>query len=122
MTTSKGTFRVGHEEESRLLDIAQRRGKIAEAVLEEMIARTRPPRHHAGSLATVSDSTILAVRCKTGPCGAQIPLLSEVRHIFPRRYSITSLLCPIGHRHQYTETDVIEIGGTIQTFGPDVPR
>jgi hypothetical protein len=36
-----------------------------------------------------------------------IPLLSAVRDIFPKRDSVTSLLCPIGHRHPYTEADVI---------------
>jgi hypothetical protein len=37
LTTSKGTFRVGNEEEARLLDIAQRRGKMAASMLEEIL-------------------------------------------------------------------------------------
>ena len=95
---------------------------MAKAILEEIIARNRLSRHYADSLALMSDSKIFAVRCKTGCCGAKIPLLAEVESIFPRRYSITSLLCPIGHRHQYTEADVIETGWTNQTTEPLVWR
>jgi hypothetical protein len=68
------------------------------------------------------EGKILAVKCKTGCCGAKIPLLSAVRSIFPTRESITSLLCPIGHRNQYTEADVIDTGRRIQTSEPIVWR
>jgi hypothetical protein len=117
ITTSRGTLRVDNEDEIRLFDIAQRRGKMAKAILDEMIARNPPPRQHADSLAMMSDSKVFAVRCKTGDCGAKIPLLSEVRSVFRTRESTTSLLCPIGHRHQYTEADVRETSGTNQTSG-----
>jgi hypothetical protein len=56
----------------------------------------------------IRESKSLAVKCKTGFCGAKIPLLSAVRSIFPKRESIASLLCPIGHWNQYTEADVID--------------
>ena len=56
----------------------------------------------------MGDDKAFAVRCKTTYCGARIPLLSAVESIFPKRESITSLVCPIGHWHEYMEADVIE--------------
>jgi len=67
------------------------------------------------------DGRTFAVICKTRDCDAKILLLAEARSIFPKRSPITSLLCPIGHRHNYTEADMIEIEETIQTSGSHVP-
>jgi hypothetical protein len=55
-----------------------------------------------------NEDEALAVRCKTVSCGAKIPLGSAMDNIFPMPDSITILVCPIGHRHEYTEADVID--------------
>src|ERR1700694_57935 len=90
----------------------------------KLLYKSKPMKstNHAQPLGLLAmrESKSLAVKCKTHYCGAKIPLLSAVRSIFPKRESIASILCPLGHRNQYTEADVIDTGRRIQTSEPIV--